>query len=196
MSAPLSKPPREATYQDLLALPSNLVGELVAGELVASPRPRSRHARTASHLTGQIMGPFDAGRGGPGGWWILLEPELHLRRDVLVPDLAGWRRERLPDFPDTPAFTLAPDWVCEVLSPSSARLDRVQKVALYARERVSHYWLLHPVERTLQVLRLDGDSYRIAASFDGDQKVRAEPFEAIELDLSLLWMPGEEPQGP
>lgn len=189
MAAPIQRPAREATYADLVALPGNLVGEILAGELVASPRPGPRHARAASGAGALLGGPFDFGRGGPGGWWLLDEPELHLGADVIVPDLAGWRRSRMPALPETPWFALAPDWVCEVLSPSTLRHDRVKKLGIYARERIGHYWLIEPEARTLEVLRLDGDGYRIAATFEGDAKVRAEPFEAVELELGLLWAP-------
>jgi Uma2 family endonuclease len=138
-----------------------------------------------------IGGPFHRGRGGPGGWWILDEPELHLGENVLVPDLAGWRRERMPEQPKTPYYELAPDWVCEVLSPSTGRVDRVLKVPLYARARVSHAWLVNPAEQTLEVLRLDGESYRLVATHGGDERVRAEPFAAVELELAALWTLGE-----
>ena len=181
------EPKREATYADLEALPENLVGEIVDGELYAHPRPASPHARAASVLGGSLGSSFDWGDGGPGGWLILYEPELHLRRDVVVPDFAGWRRERMPAMPEAPFFTLAPDWVCEVLSPSTERLDRGAKLRLYARERVEHVWLVNPVLRTLEVLRLDGPSYRIAETFEGDDDVRAEPFDAVPLALRALW---------
>ncbi len=139
-----------ATYDDLLALPRNQVGEILGGTLHASPRPAFRHARTASRLSGTLDGPFDVGSGGPGGWWLLYEPELHLGPDVLVPDLAGWRRERMPVFPDVAACELAPDWGCEILSPGTAKLDRTIKLPIYARERVSHAWIIDPNEKTLE----------------------------------------------
>jgi Uma2 family endonuclease len=180
-------PKRPATYADLCALPEHQVGEIVDGELVASPRPAPRHSRVESRLTADLDGPFDKGRGGPGGWVILAEPELHLGADVLVPDLAGWRRHRLSDFPAEPYFTLPPDWACEVLSPSTARLDRVQKVPIYAREKVAHVWLVDPQAQTLEVLALDGPTYRLIGSHAGDEKVRAPPFDAIELELAPLW---------
>lgn len=189
MAGPVQRPALEATYADLVALPENLVGEILAGELIASPRPAPRHARAASGAGGLLTGPFDFGRGGPGGWWILDEPELHLGADVVVPDLAGWRRARMPALPETSWYALVPDWVCEVLSPSTLRYDRVKKLGIYARERVGHYWLIEPEARTLEVLRLDGDGYRIAATFEGDAKMRAEPFDAVELELGLLWAP-------
>ncbi len=185
MSAKRSE--RPATYADLEALPPNMVGEIVRGVLYASPRPASPHAAASSAL-GEELGPaFKRGRGGPGGWVILDEPELHFGEDVLVPDLGGWRRARMPEMPHAAAFTLAPDWVCEVLSPSTAKLDRAEKLPVYARRGVGHVWFVDPLEQYLEILRLDGDSYRIVATHIADAKVRAEPFDAIELDLSVLW---------
>jgi Uma2 family endonuclease len=178
---------KPATYADLEALPANVVGELIAGELYVSPRPASRHALASSVLGAQLGSSFHLGEGGPRGWFIIDEPELHFGEDALVPDLAGWRRERMPVFPDTAAFELAPDWVCEVLSPSTSSLDRNVKLPVYAREGVSHVWLLDPKARTLEVLRLDGDRYMLLGKHEADARVRAEPFEALELELVLLW---------
>ena len=129
---------------------------------------------------------------GPGGWWILLEPELHLRDDVLVPDWAGWRRDRLPTFPDTPAFTLAPDWICEVISPSTGRIDRSLKMHVYAREGVSHLWLAEPLHETLETYRLDEGRWIVAGTYAADDSVRAAPFDAVDLDLRRWWMPRDE----
>jgi len=137
--------------------------------------------------------PFDDGIDGPGGWVILIEPELHLEGDVVVPDLAGWRRERMPEIPDVAFFTLAPDWVCEILSPSSERFDRGRKLRIYAREGVSHAWLVKPEAKTLEVMRRQGEQWLLAAVHEGDAVVRAEPFDAIELPLSPLW--GDSPRG-
>ena len=177
-----------ASYDDLLALPDNVVGELVAGELYASPRPAPRHAAATSALGEELGPPFKRGRGGPGGWLILFEPELHLGGDALVPDLGGWRRARMPEMPvDLPYFVLAPDWVAEVASPSTAALDRGPKLAAYARERVAHVWIVDPLTQLLEVLELDGATYRIVMVASGDQRVRAAPFDAIELDLAVLW---------
>lgn len=178
---------KRAAYSDLQGVPAHLVAEIVDGELVTSPRPAPRHARAASSLGGELYGPFDRGRDGPGGWVILNEPELHLAGDALVPDLGGWRRERMPALPEVAAFELAPDWVCEVLSPSTAPLDRTRKLPIYARERVQHVWLVDPSPRTLEVLRLDGGGYRIVAAWHGDAVVQAEPFEAYALHLADLW---------
>lgn len=178
---------RAASYADIEALPPNLVGEIVRGVLYANPRPASPHARAATRLGGDLDGPFDRGRGGPGGWVLLFEPELRLGADVLVPDHAGWRRERMPEMPHAPFFTLVPDWICEVLSPSTSALDRAEKLPVYAREGVPHLWFLDPLARTLEVLRLDGDTYRIVATHHDEARVRAEPFDAIELALGALW---------
>ncbi len=187
-TAPMAEPARRsATYDDLLALPENVTGEILDGELIVQPRPASPHAVAASILGVDLGGPFHRGRGGPGGWVILDEPELHLRDDVLVPDLAGWRRARMPVIPDAAAFDLAPDWVGEILSPTTARIDRVKKRPLYARERVRHLWLIDPSERTLEVFRLEGELYAVVATYEGDAPVRAEPFDAIELELGALW---------
>lgn len=179
---------RRATYDELLRVPAHLVAEIVAGVLHTSPRPAARHALSSSILGSDLINPFGRGRGGPGGWHILNEPELHLGADVLVPDMAGWRRERMPEVPDVAAFTIAPDWVCEVLSPSTARLDRAEKLPVYAREGVTHVWLVDPVLKTLEVLRREAGSWLLVKVWSGDVAVRAEPFDAIELDLSALWL--------
>ncbi len=181
---------KRATYEDVLAAPENKVAEILDGELVLSPRPAARHALAGSRLGADLGSFFDRGRGGPGGWWILDEPELHFGDDVLVPDLAGWRRERMPAIPDVPFFTLAPDWVCEVLSPSTERIDRGKKLRIYAEAGVAHAWLVNPVEHTLEVLRLREGAWTIVAVFTGGEAVRAEPFDAVELELGALWMDG------
>lgn len=192
MGLPAEKRVR-ATYADLEAVPSHLVAEIIHGELRTMPRPAPRHARASSRLGIRLGGPFDLGEGGPGGWHILDEPELHLgpegERDVLVPDLAGWRVERMPDLPETPYFPLAPDWVCEVLSPSTAADDRADKMPIYARENVPHVWLIDPLAKTLEVFVLgSGRRWTLAGVHRGDARVRAEPFDAVELDLSILWV--------
>jgi Uma2 family endonuclease len=134
-----------------------------------------------------IGGPFHRGRGGPGGWWILDEPELHLGGDVLVPDLGGWRRERMPEQPTTAFYQIAPDWVCEVLSPSTARVDRVLELPIYAREQVSHVWLVDPLTQTLEIFRKSGEHDQLVSVFGGVEPMRAEPFEAVELELAAVW---------
>lgn len=178
---------KAATYEDVLRAPAHQVAEIIRGTLSLMPRPRALHARTSSRLGGELSGPFDRGRGGPGGWVLLDEPELHLGDDILVPDLAGWRRARLPEIADDPYFTLPPDWVCEVLSPSTEQIDRADKVPLYAASRVAHAWLLSPTFRTLEVLELDGRTYRLLATYKNDDKVCAPPFESFELELGVLW---------
>lgn len=181
--------PARATYADLMKLPPHHVGEILFGVLHAHPRPAIPHANAASALGGELWGPFHRGRGGPGGWIILYEPELHLgaEPDVVVPDFAGWRRARMPQAPDAPYITLAPDWVCEIVSPSTEAVDRSDKMDIYARERVVNVWLIDPVIQTLEVFRLDGASWRMLVTFRARVTVRAEPFDAIELDLSALW---------
>jgi len=183
---------KAATYQDIIDLPENLVGEIVDGELIVSPRPIVRHARVASVLGRSLGGPFDDGREGPEGWWILDEVELHWGDDVLVPDLAGWRRTRMPNLPDEPFITLAPDWACEILSPSTARVDRGPKLRIYAREQVRHAWLVDPQARTLEVFRREGEGWFFVGSFSGAERIRAEPFDAVELNLGTLWLPQEK----
>jgi Uma2 family endonuclease len=178
---------RPATYDDLVKVPDIQVAEIVDGELHASPRPRPRHAVAGSSLGVLVGSPFGQGRGGPGGWWILDEPELHLGRHVLVPDLSGWRRERMPRLPDLAYFPLAPDWVCEVISPSTASLDRVKKLAIYAGEGIGHAWLVDPDARTLEVLRLESGRWTILGVHFGADIVRAEPFAEIDLELASLW---------
>lgn len=179
---------RKATYEDILALPPHVTGQILFGVLHAFPRPAPKHALAASVLGGELGPPFHRGRGGPGGWVILYEPELHLEAHVLVPDMAGWRRERMPEMPiDKAYFTLAPDWACEILSPSTAAVDRGDKRAVYAMQGVAHLWFVDPEARTLEVLSLDGASYRVSAVFSADATVRADPFDAIELDLAALW---------
>lgn len=181
-------PPRQAIYEDLKEVPPHFVGEIIGGELHVSPRPNPRHARAAFRL-GTALGPFDRNQGveGPGGWVLLFEPELHLGDEVLVPDLAGWRRERLPELPDTAGLTLAPDWVCEVLSPSTEALDRVRKMASYAREGVRHLWLVDPRPQVLEVYRLDEGHWSRSSAHLGNVSVQAQPFEQITLDLGALW---------
>ncbi|MEO8679495.1 MAG: Uma2 family endonuclease [Vicinamibacterales bacterium] len=186
MSGPIATR-RRATYEDLCAVPDHKVAEILDGELIVSPRPALRHASASSSLGGNIWGPFHGGRGGPGGWWILFEPELHHADDVLVPDLAGWRRERVPVLPDAAFMTMAPDWVCEVISPSTERIDRSRKMRIYAREGVRHLWLVDPIVRTLEVLRLEGGRWVLLTTHTDTDVVRAEPFDAIEIDLTSLW---------
>jgi Uma2 family endonuclease len=197
MGQPAEKFARRATYADLEAVPSSKVAELIHGTLQVMPRPAPRHARTSSILGAKLTNPFDLGDGGPGGWWLLDEPELHFPDpepqeagdvDVLVPDIAGWRRARMPELPETAFFELAPDWVCEVLSTSTERVDRDEKMPIYAREGVAHAWLLDPIARTLEAYTLGrGRRWGKPAIHRGEARVALPPFEALTLDLSSLW---------
>jgi Uma2 family endonuclease len=186
MALPLPKP-RPATYEDIVRLPEHVVGEIIDGDLIVSPRPAPVHARASSSLGVEIGGPFDRGRGGPGGWVILDEPELHIAGNVLVPDLAGWRRERMPALPDTAWFTLAPDWVCEVLSPSTAVVDRTRKQETYRKQGVPWLWFLDPVARTIEVLSHGEAAWTVAGTFGGEGEARIPPFDAVAIDVGALW---------
>jgi Uma2 family endonuclease len=179
---------RLATYEDVLRAPPHMVAEVIDGELHLHPRPAKPHAAAASALGEELGPPFKRGRGGPGGWILLFEPELHMQADIIVPDLAGWRRERMPAIvADEPFFTLAPDWVAEVISPRTAKIDRTDKLRIYRRERVPWIWFVDPLQRTLEVLRLGEDGWTVRGAWRDDARVRAEPFDAIELELAVLW---------
>jgi Uma2 family endonuclease len=181
---------RRASYEDVLAAPPHKVAEIIDGELVLSPRPAAPHAAAATALGEELGPPFKRGRGGPGGWIILDEPELHLDRNVLVPDLGGWRRETMGAIANEPYFTVRPDWVCEVISPATERYDRGDKIALYAAAGVAHAWLVNPLQRTLEVLQLSTATPRqwlTLGVFRDDARVRSAPFEAFELELAILW---------
>lgn len=176
-----------ATYDDLVAAPEDRIAEMLGGDLYLSPRPAIRHSRIISVLGADIHDAFDRGRSGPGGWWILDEPELHLSGDVLVPDLAGWRRERMPAIPDAPAMELAPDWVCEVLSPSTERFDRLQKMPRYALAGVSHAWIVDLPKRRVEIHAREGIDWRPVACYSGLVMFSAAPFDAVAIELSRLW---------
>jgi Uma2 family endonuclease len=180
-----------ATYEDLMQAPHNVIAEIIDGELYGSPRPGIGHMRVSSMVV-RDLGDFDHEPGDPDappeGWWILIEPELHLASDVLVPDVAGWRRDRLPRLPNVVGMTQPPDWVCEVLSPSTSRIDRTRKMAIYARESVGHLWLIDPAARMLEVYRLQGDRWLVASTHGGDDRVRAAPFDAVEIALPRWWL--------
>ena len=183
---------RRATYEDLREVPDTMVAEILDGDLFATPRPASPHARAATVMGSDLLGQFDRPpgdpAGSPGGWWLLFEPELHLAEDVVVPDLAGWRRDRMPVLPNVAAFTQAPDWVCEVVSTTTATIDRARKMRIYAREGVAHLWMLDPQPRTLEVFRLEQGRWVVAAVHAGGAAVRAEPFDAVELQLARWWL--------
>jgi len=182
---------KRATYEDVVRAPPNMIAEVLDGELHLMPRPRRAHLRSASGLGAFLFGAFQVGVGGPGGWTIIDEPELHLgaEPDIVVPDLAGWRAGRLVDREDVdePFITVVPDWVCEILSPGTLRVDRMKKMPIYSREKVRHVWLVDPRERTVEVFRLDGRSYSLVGTYGGDDSVRAEPFEDAEIPPAFLW---------
>lgn len=181
--------PRPATYADLVALPDNRVGEIIHGVLHSHPRPTPRHGRAAIRLGYEISGPFDYGRGGPGGWIFIVEPELHLGPHVVVPDIAGWKTERLTPFPTTAYVETPPDWLCEVLSPSTQALDRTEKLAVYAEYGVGHCWYVDPIARTLEVFALTSGKWLLAAAFKDADPITAPPFEAHTFPLDVLWVP-------
>lgn len=178
---------QHATYEDLERLPENVVGELIDGELYASPRPSGPHTKISSTLGFLLGPPFQLGRDGPGGWWILDEPELHLGRNVVVPDLAGWRVERMPEVPENQIFSVVPDWICEITSHSSGRIDRLKKMPRYARADVDYAWIVDPLQRTLEAFRRDGDHWLLLGAYGEETSARIEPFDAIEINLLLIW---------
>jgi Uma2 family endonuclease len=175
-----------ATYEDLLRVPQNMVAELIEGEIYASSRPGYRHANAASELLTILR--WHLGRPGRGEWHVVFEPELHLGGNVLGPDLAGWRVERVPVMSDTVAIEIVPDWVCEVTSPASGRLDRLRKIPAYSRSDVGYAWLLNPEQQMVEVYRRYGDGW-IVKTYGEELATRIEPFEAIEIDLTLIWGP-------
>jgi Uma2 family endonuclease len=184
------EPKRRATYEDLMQVPDTKVAEIVDGELFVSPRPASPHAFAATVLGTDLVASFHRAAGdpdGPGGWWLLFGPEIHFGEDVVVPDWAGWRRERMPVFPDAAFFTLAPDWVCEVVSPSTGRLDRSRKMGVYGREGVANLWLVDPLARTLEIYRLEAGRWVVVGIHAGDDVIRTEPFAATALGLTRWW---------
>jgi hypothetical protein len=178
---------KPATYADIEALPPNVVGEILYDRLVQHPRPAPRHAFAASALGGELVGPFQVGRGGPGGWIILDEPELHIAGHVVVPDIAGWRVERMPNLPETAYFETAPDWACEFLSPSTQRVDKGAKRLIYADIGVAHLWYIDPATRTLEVLTRDAADWKLTHTFFDDDDVAAPPFDAVTFSLGALW---------
>lgn len=178
---------RGADYADVVAAPDDRIAELVFGDLWLSPRPSVRHANATSLLAADLSEAFHRGRRGPGGWWIWFDPELHLRGDVMVPDIAGWKRDRLPELPDGVGIELAPDWLCEVLSPATEKFDRHGKLPRYAEEGVDHLWLIDPIERRLEVFGRADRAWTLIEEHRGDAIVVAPPFEAVAIELAPLW---------
>ena len=184
---------RRATYQDILNAPAHVVAELIDGVLETHPRPVPKHAVSAARLGMSLGGPFDLGSGGPGGWLFMVEPELHLSYDVVVPDLAAWRRERMPVITDDAYITLAPDWVCEILSPSTEMLDRNAKRRIYAEAGVAFLWLLDPRTRSLEAFQLAAGKWLLLNTVEASDPVSIAPFDAISFPLSDLF-PFDAPQ--
>jgi Uma2 family endonuclease len=178
---------RRATYADLEAVPPHLVAEIIHGALVTHPRPSPRHGFAANALSASLTRSHQWGDGGPGGWIFIVEPELHLGNDIVVPDIAGWRRDRLPVLPETAYFETPPDWVCEVLSNTTERYDRNSKRTIYARAQLPHLWLLDPRSNLLEVFQLAAGQWLLIATFSGNDDVRAPPFDASAFPLGLLW---------
>jgi len=180
---------RSALYRSLEALPEGLTGEILNGQIHAQSRPSGAHVKA-----GSLLGRKLPGNGGLDGWWILDEPEVHFVRniEVAVPDLAGWRCERMPYFPEDQRFEVVPDWICEILSPSTASRDREVKMPLYAHYGVHYAWLIDPVKRTLETYRLAADAWIETGRFAAADRVAVPPFEAVSLDLEALWLPQDE----
>jgi Uma2 family endonuclease len=186
-SAPSFKQP--SAYGQLMALPENVIGEILNGQLHTQPRPSGLHGTAEGVLSAELLMPFQLGRNGPGGWWIIAEPEVHFIRDieVAVPDLAGWRREMMPTIPTGHRFEVVPDWVCEILSPSTAKKDRIVKLPLYARYGVAYVWLIDPIQRTLEAYQLQANLWVLIAALQDDAMVCIPPFDATEFPLQGLW---------
>jgi len=179
---------REATYEDLFDLPDNVVGQIIYGQLIVQPRPAPKHVLASSRLGVKVGGKYHQnGNGGADNWWILDEPELHIGGHILVPDLAGWRRERMPQLPEIAYFTIAPDWICEVLSPSTAKLDRATKMPIYAKIGVKFVWLIDPEIQVLEVFELQNNHWVLSTVFKENDTVVAAPFNDLSFDLSVLW---------
>jgi len=180
-----------AVYRDLETLPGSVVGEILDNRLHTQPRPAFPHGYTHSLVGGKLSNPFHSGIGGPGGWVIITEPEIHfvLDTEVAVPDLAGWRRERKLKFPTGHKVEIVPDWICEILSPSTRSIDREIKMPLYARHGVSFFWLVEPVEHVVEAYRLESGEWLGVGRYTGTAQAAIPPFDAVPLDLGGLWMP-------
>lgn len=188
------QPKRPATYADLEAVPEHLVAEIIDGELMTHPRPSFRHGAAATSLADELAGPFQKRRGGPGGWVFVVEPEIKFGDDILVPDIVGWRRERLPGYPDKNYFTIAPDWVCEILSGSTEKRDRTLKMRIYADAGIPYLWLIDPRLQILETFENNAGRWTKIGDYNSDDEVRAPPFDAISFSLADLW-PLDPPLG-
>ena len=188
---------RKATYQDLYKIPDNATGEIIDGEIIVTPRPSRKHVICTTALGAAVTAPYQFGQGnGPGGWIFAIEPEIGLGEQIMVPDLAGWKRERFPVEEDHNWISAVPDWVCEILSPSTFRTDKVKKMPVYAHHGVGHIWLIDPVAMTMDVFRLESGKWVLLVSFAENDKLRAEPFQEIEIDLEALWLGSSQSPSP
>jgi Uma2 family endonuclease len=174
------------SYEDILNLPEHLIGEIVNGRLDMHPRPSPKHTLASSSLGGELFPHFQK-QGGSDGWWIIDEPELHMGGHILVPDLAGWRKQRMPKLPETAWFETVPDWICEILSPSTTKIDRSEKMPIYADLGVSFLWLIDPILQTLEVYQLLDGHWSLLHSLKDADQVTTPPFESHTFPLSNLW---------
>ncbi len=179
---------KKASYEDLYSIPENMTGEIIDGELIVTPKPSPRHSNASAWLTATLVPPYRKGTSGPGGWTILPEVEIMLGQHLLVPDISGWRNERFPGFPKENWISVSPDWVCKILSPGTARLDKVRKMPIYAEYEIPHLWLLDPIAKTLEVFELQSGKWAFQKAYAENDKVRAEPFHEIEFDLGDFWI--------
>jgi Uma2 family endonuclease len=182
---------RPATLADLEALPPHLKGEIIDGELYVQPRPRAAHANVEGGIVEDLRGPYHRGLGGPGGWWILPEPGIEAPGSPeFSPDVAGWRRERMPKLPEGAPIRVVPDWICEVLSPTTRGYDQVTKRRFYPRIGVEWLWYVDVEARSVTVSRLAGEKWIEVAVHGDDEKVRLEPFASVEIELASWWEAG------
>ncbi len=185
---------KRATYADIEAAPEGVIAEIIDGELVTQPRPANRHNATATKLIMELGIPYQKGQGGPGGWYFLFENEVKFDNDLLVPDVAGWRVERLVSLPETNWISVRPDFVCEVLSRSTEKRDRTTKRRIYAEAGVPHYWLIDPRRQTLEAFELNGADWQPIGTWRAADEVRAAPFDNVAFSLAELW-PFDTPLG-
>jgi Uma2 family endonuclease len=185
---PSARPP---TLADLDALPPGIVGEIIEGVLYTMTKPRARHQRTSTGISGDLCGPFDLGRGGPGGWWIISVPGIELPNDTkeISPDVAGWRRERMPELPVDEPISVVPEWVCEILSPTTRRHDLLRKQPYYAKVGVPFLWLVDLEARVLTAYRLERDAWQVIGTYSEETEVRIPPFDAVPLRVTDWWPP-------
>ncbi len=179
---------KKASYEDLYGIPDNMTGEIIGGELIVTPKPSIEHSNASIMLGATLVPPYRKGIGGPGGWIILSEVEIMLGENLLVPDISGWKNERFPGFPRENRISVYPDWVCEILSPGTARLDKARKMPIYAEYEVPHSWLVDPIAKILEVFKLESGKWAFEKAYAGNDKVRAEPFQEIEFDLGDFWI--------